>query len=217
MSDEPMQQTEKRKPRTGRPAGAPRGDRRRDRAATKQRLIDAVGSVLERDGVLALGINSIAKRANVDKVLIYRYFSNLNGLFDAYAAKTRLWPDLADVAGDAPAVFRTLAPIDRLTLVLGNLAEALARRPRSLDIAAWRVLETNALTEALAAQQATLNRQILDLAFAGSALTADNAAPRLAMIIDAVIMDVLRAHQSESPPALGSSQLQDLTGRLFGA
>jgi len=212
-----MQQTEKRKTRKSRPTGGPRGDRRRDRAATKQRLIDAVGSVLDRDGVLALGINSIAKKANVDKVLIYRYFSDLDGLFIAYAAKTRLWPDLADVAGDAPAVIRTLAPIDRLTLVLGNLAEALARRPRSLDILAWRVLETNALTDALAAQQATLNRQILDLTFAGSGPAANTVAPRLAMIIDAVAMDVLRARQSESPPALQSSQLQDLTGRLFGA
>ena len=193
------------------------GGRRRDRAGTERRLIDAVGSVLERDGVLALGINSVAKQANVDKVLIYRYFTDLNGLFEAYAEGTRLWPDLAEVAGHAPAVLQALAPMDRLALLLGNLAEALARRPRSLDIMAWRVLENNALTEALAGQQATLIRQILDLALAGSGLAAETVRPRLVMIIDAVTMDLVRARQTDSAPALGAAGIQDLSSRLFAA
>ena len=208
-----MPDADQLKPRKSRATGG----RRRDRAATERRLIDAVGGVLERDGVLALGINSIAKRANVDKVLIYRYFSDLDGLLGAYAAGTRLWPDLAEVAGDAPAVLRALAPVDRLALLLGNLAEALARHPQSLDIMVWRVFERNALTDALAAEQAALIGQMLDLALSGSTLAAEDVMPRLVMMVDALAMDLIRARQANSAPALGAARIQDLSGRLFDA
>jgi len=208
-----MEPTKQQKPRTRQAAGG----RRRDRAATKQRLVDAVGSVLVRDGVLALGVNSIAKQANVDKVLIYRYFSNLDGLYRVYAEKVQLWPDLADVAGDAPAVLHTLPPVDRLALMLGNFAEALARRPWNLDVVAWRTLETNALTDALTAQQAKLDRQMRDLTIVGSGLSAEIVELRLTTIVDAIAMDLVRHRQSDRPAAATAAPLQDLAGWIFSA
>ena len=43
----------------------------RDRGQTQQILIGAVGRVLAKDGFVGLGINTIAREAGVDKVLIY--------------------------------------------------------------------------------------------------------------------------------------------------
>jgi AcrR family transcriptional regulator len=51
--------------------------RPRDRAATEERILTAVGEVLARDGFAAIGVNAIARQAGVDKVLIYRYFGGL--------------------------------------------------------------------------------------------------------------------------------------------
>ncbi len=44
----------------------------RNRVLTEQRLIDAVGRVLEADGIAGLSASAIAAQAGVDKALIYK-------------------------------------------------------------------------------------------------------------------------------------------------
>lgn len=56
----------------------------RGREQTKQRLIDAVAQLITEKGIEHIGINRIASQANVNKILIYRYFGGLAGLLDAY-------------------------------------------------------------------------------------------------------------------------------------
>lgn len=60
----------------------------RDRKQTEQRLIDAVGQEIMENGFNKLGINRISNRAGVNKVLIYRYFGDLNGLIKEYYKRT---------------------------------------------------------------------------------------------------------------------------------
>lgn len=57
----------------------------RDKESTKKQLIDAGIELLERKGFQALGINAVAQRAQVSKVLIYRYFGGMQGLIRAIA------------------------------------------------------------------------------------------------------------------------------------
>lgn len=60
---------------------------KRDKNSTKQKLIDAVGRVILKEGFSGIGVNSIAKEAGVDKVLIYRYFDGLDGLLKTYVTE----------------------------------------------------------------------------------------------------------------------------------
>lgn len=62
---------------------------RRDRARTEQRLIDAVGQIMAEDGFDQVGINRIASRSGINKILIYRYFGGLDGLLVAYFRQKR--------------------------------------------------------------------------------------------------------------------------------
>jgi AcrR family transcriptional regulator len=55
----------------------------RDRPATERRLIHAVEKLLVRGGFGVLGPSAVAREAGVDKMLIYRYFGNLDGLVSA--------------------------------------------------------------------------------------------------------------------------------------
>ena len=57
----------------------------RNREATRGQLIKAVGEILAEKGFAALGVNAVARQAKVDKVLIYRYFNDLEGLIKAFA------------------------------------------------------------------------------------------------------------------------------------
>lgn len=52
---------------------------------TEKRLLEAVSRIIEEEGFIKIGINHIARKAQCDKVLIYRYFGGLDGLLVAWA------------------------------------------------------------------------------------------------------------------------------------
>lgn len=56
----------------------------RNRALTKQRLLDAVAQIIAEDGVEGVRVNRVANRAGVTKTLIYRYFGGIDGLRETY-------------------------------------------------------------------------------------------------------------------------------------
>ena len=53
----------------------------RNRKATEQRLLSAIQELIEESGFEKLGINAVASKAGVSKMLIYRYFGSLDGLY----------------------------------------------------------------------------------------------------------------------------------------
>jgi len=121
----------------------------RNREATKGRLMDAVGSILAREGFGALGINAVAQEAGVDKVLIYRYFGGMTELLHAFGRSGDFWPSIAEVIGADPIEMMELPLADRWALGLGRYAEALRRRPVTKEILAWEQIEQNELTDIL--------------------------------------------------------------------
>ena len=52
----------------------------KNRMQTERKLIDAVDYFVKTKGFGGLGVNKVAKQAGVSKVLIYRYFGNLEKL-----------------------------------------------------------------------------------------------------------------------------------------
>ena len=105
--------------------------RREGRRRTEARLVKAVGTLIQREGVAALGVRAVAREAGVDKVLIYRYFDDFEGLLRFFATSADLWPSLHEVLHEPLAVY--LGDFsDEATLLRGVLeryAQALERRP----------------------------------------------------------------------------------------
>lgn len=128
---------------------SPRAARSRDVEKTKQRLLDAVGRLLSRDGFTALGVNAVAQEAGTDKVLIYRYFDGFSGLLDAYAQGESFWPTNAQLVGDDPVAFLALPYSERLVRLLRNYMAEMRRRPVTHAILAWEVISRNELTAKL--------------------------------------------------------------------
>jgi AcrR family transcriptional regulator len=123
--------------------------RKRNRQATEHDLLKAVGRLLSRGGFAALGVNSVAHEAGVDKVLIYRYFNGMAGLLRAFADSETFWPSIEEVLGDGPTDLRTMTPSDRWATGLVRYAQALRRRPITREVMAWEQVEKNELTEIL--------------------------------------------------------------------
>ncbi len=61
--------------------------KRRNRQTTMERILRAMGDVMAERGTAKAGINAVAARADVNKVLIYRYFGGWNGLLEAYVQR----------------------------------------------------------------------------------------------------------------------------------
>ncbi|WP_320824458.1 helix-turn-helix domain-containing protein [Reinekea sp.] len=118
----------------------------RDRVETEQRLITAAGQVLARDGFGKLGVNAIARQAGVDKVLIYRYFDGLPGLIKAYAKQGDFWPGVDELMAEPLATFQLRTAADQMATIMTHLAAGIRKRPITLEILSWEMVERNALT-----------------------------------------------------------------------
>jgi len=123
--------------------------RARDRGATEERILAAVGEVLARDGFGALGINAIAREAGVDKVLIYRYFGGMPELLRQWGASGRFWPTLDELLGEDRQAVLALPLAERYALFFDRFIDALRARPLTLEILAAEIVERNALTAIL--------------------------------------------------------------------
>jgi AcrR family transcriptional regulator len=125
----------------------------RDRAATEARILGAVGVVLAREGFAAIGVNSIAREAGVDKVLIYRYWGGLPELLRAWGASGRFWPTVDELLAPDAAAFLALPLAERYARFFEHFVDALRARPLTLEILAAEVVDRNELTAILEAER----------------------------------------------------------------
>jgi AcrR family transcriptional regulator len=121
----------------------------RNREATRQRLIDAVGQLLAENGFTALGVNAVARQAGVDKVLIYRYFGGMPGLIKAFGQEGDFWPSIQELAGGDIEAYRLLPLEDKLIALGQNFLRGLRIRPLTQEVMAWEMVQRNELTEEL--------------------------------------------------------------------
>ncbi|MCL4850920.1 MAG: TetR/AcrR family transcriptional regulator [Bryobacteraceae bacterium] len=122
----------------------------RNRKQTRLEILNAVGRLLARSGFRELGVNSIAREAGVDKVLIYRYFGGLPELLKAVAEESDFWPDLQELERQTNEPPVQMTEAERAKLLVLAFGRALRKRPLTQEIMRWELLERNELTYALA-------------------------------------------------------------------
>jgi AcrR family transcriptional regulator len=118
--------------------------RARDREATEARLIEALERVLSRDGFRGLGVNSVAREAGVDKVLIYRYFGDLDGLIEAFGQRLDLW---VGEGSSTPARGNDYAA--RMQHLLRDYVQALRSNSTLRQILAWELVDSSPIMQKL--------------------------------------------------------------------
>jgi len=68
----------------------------RNKEITKQKLLDAVGTILKTEGYSELKVNHIAATAGLDKKLIYNYFGSRDNLVSAYISSRDFWSNVKE-------------------------------------------------------------------------------------------------------------------------
>lgn len=113
-------------------------------------------------GLEGVGVNAVARRAGVDKVLIYRYFGGLPGLVKAHAEE-EFWPTLEELFHSPREEVAALPDREiAVRLLVGHLRE-LTNRPITQGIMRQELLERNELTDALAGAREDTTWELLAL------------------------------------------------------
>jgi len=132
--------------------------KKRNREKTEETLLRSAAVLLRRDGFSEFGVNAVAREAGVDKVLIYRYFTDLDGLLAALADHLDLWPSVEELVSESDAIYRARPAAQQVRIVFRNLMKGLRKRPLTLEIMAWELAERNPLTNRLEVERADLAR-----------------------------------------------------------
>ena len=127
---------------------------KKGRLQTEQKILHALEQLLLEQGFPAVGINSLARQAGCDKVLIYRYFDGLDGVLKAFAENTELWWNVDEIITESVDEIGQQALPEFLQTLLKRHVEALQSRPVTLEIMAWEMSVQNNLTVALARTRA---------------------------------------------------------------
>ena len=155
----------------------------RDRAATTGRILDALEAILIREGFSGLGVNSIAREAGVDKVLIYRYFGGMPELIREFVLTRDVWPEYQEFLppGMAPEKFETRRLSERFTAVLIQGEKVLRKRPLTLALLTWEMSDPDRLLADFTRQREQQLNELMKHACEGGAATVDNEAVFVAL------------------------------------
>ncbi len=126
---------------------APNPTRSRNPAAIRARVIAALSAMIVRDGLSSVGVNALAREAGCDKVLIYRDFGDLEGVYQEFAEGHDFWWTVDELVRDIDPerMSRTRA----MQVLMRRHAEAICKRPTTLAILASELTERSALVVAL--------------------------------------------------------------------
>jgi AcrR family transcriptional regulator len=159
------------------PPGSKLAVKRRDAAATKRRLLTAAANEFVARGVAGARVDRIAAEAQANKRLIYDYFGDKNGLFDA------VLDSFTEQAVGA-------VPIDAedLPAYAGHLFDYHYDHPHLLRLVTWARLEGRTTSAAHEQRRASYRRrtEAIEHAQRGGTVTREFSAAQILDMIESL-------------------------------
>jgi len=116
---------------------------------TRQRLVASVGRVLAREGFRGFGLGKVALEAGVDRRVISRHFGGLAELVAEFAWSPDFWPATEEIRAGMEAAGSVGGPEGQLAAFHKGFLRALVKRPQTLDILAWEMMERTSVSRML--------------------------------------------------------------------
>jgi AcrR family transcriptional regulator len=123
------------------PIGAPR--------TVRDRLLEALGDILARDGFDSLSLEGVAKTVGLDRSVILRHFKDLDEMVSALGQSPSFWPTVQELREDVADRLPFLPLRAQLAQYFKATIRGLLARPRTLDILAWELTARNHFTRLL--------------------------------------------------------------------
>lgn len=171
----------------------------KNKEQTMQRLVDAVGAIIKKNGYKGLGLNAIAKEADVSKILIHRYFGGVDQLVEAYVLKNDYWIAKAgEVAVEAKGKTDNETLRDLVISLLKGHFEYFDTHEEMRSIILWEITEKTMLLNSVCLVREEVGSLLLEKAeplFAGSK---KNIKGITAILVSGIYYMILHAKKNES-------------------
>ena len=169
---------------------APATPRPRDRSGTETAIVEAARRLLLRDGWTALNVQALAAEAAVDRKLIYRYFTDLDGVVERLAGRADIWLGQA-LAERPPFTASTYRDFMRES-VLAYL-HVLRTQPLVLRMLAWEIAQDAPLLRRLEAARSRVMQDWMAARRPQIALPAEGDTVALNVIVLAAVQHLALA------------------------
>lgn len=126
-----------------------------DRESTENKLIVAIGQMIEENGFEKIGINAVAAKSGVSKILIYRYFGSIDGLITAFIRKNDFWlnfPNKFPEKDEIPAFLKNVFHKMVIQLRTNSVLRRLYR---------WELSSNNNIIEVVRRQREVAGNEII--------------------------------------------------------
>jgi AcrR family transcriptional regulator len=177
------------------------------REATEALLIEALGRVVQRNGLRNVGVNEVVKEAGFGKALLYRYFGGLPGLVEAWGRRNRVWPPLAELVPLSADDGQNGAA--QLKKIVVRNAEVHRADPVRIEMLADELMTPTAISGALTAIRRQLGRDYAAV-FARSRNLRKH---RMLMIVLMAAANYLAMRAVKAPRFMGEDLSDDATWR----
>lgn len=171
----------------------------KNKEQTMQRLVDAVGAIIKKNGYKGLGLNAIAKEADVSKILIHRYFGGVDQLVEAYVLKNDYWIAKAgEVAVEAEGKTDNETLRDLVISLLKGHFEYFDTHEEMRSIILWEITEKTMLLNSVCLVREEVGSLLLEKVeplFAGSK---KNIKGITAILVSGIYYMILHAKKNES-------------------
>jgi len=135
----------------------------KNKAETKRRLIQAVGEIIKEDGFENLKISTVARKAEVDRKLIYRYFGNLNYLIEAYIAENDYWLIFTENMKERIAKNKYAHSQDLISDVLQNQFKFFSSEKNMQRLILWELSADSPVMRSIHNVRESVGQQFLEL------------------------------------------------------
>lgn len=132
----------------------------KNRELTEKKILDAVQKVLIDEGATNLGVNSIARKAGVSKVLIYRYFESYENLIYKYININNPFPLLKENTIEFIKLNDPKIP-EVVNFFFSSLIDYIFDNPGFKEILIWELAFSNEITKEIARRREDSAQEII--------------------------------------------------------
>ena len=168
------------------------GIREQKTAATRQKLLDAVESILKEDGFTALKVEAISSRSGVDKKLIYFHFGDLKGLLNAFLKSKDFWFTKVYANDEAMQLSKKDFPD-----LFVNQFHTIYNNRLLQQLLVWELSEGHEVLKQASQERDELGMQLVKALVEKEGLK-DDATPLLALIVAGIYYLSIHSHSNGS-------------------
>jgi len=172
----------------------------RDKEKTMLKLIGAVGEIIKTQGYKALGVNNIAKTADVSKKLIYRYFDgNVNNLIETYVKTKDYWIGLSGDMDRIISESQTDHGRPMVKTILKTHLSFFYTEEEMQKIVIWETSEKNKLMKELGLKREAFGEEIFKMLVPYFERSGVDFRAIMALLVAGIIFMVLQSQASGNP------------------